>query len=283
MRNYYYKITWVLALAMCGGLSHLMGQLNGTYTVNAGAPASASNYQNLRSAVSDMTSGTRLDGGPINGPAVSGPVTIRLASGSGPYTEQISIGAIAGASATNTIRITGGSTRETVQFSGTTTTDRHVIRLSGARHIRLDSLTILNTDASFGYGVWLTAGADSNVVSNSVVTVNPAATTSNFAGITISGSAVTSNGDHGDDNTISGNTVTGGYYGLTCRGTSTTVYSQRNKWINNTVSDYYYYGLYNYQQNLTEVIGNKFYARATATTANYGMYMYYNDRVHRQI
>jgi parallel beta-helix repeat protein len=278
MRNYYYKITWVLALAMCGGLSHLMGQLNGTYTVNAGAPASASNYQNLRSAVSDMTAGTRLDGGPVNGPAVSGPVTIRLAAGSGPYTEQISIGSIVGASATNTIRITGGSTRETVQFSGTTTADRHVIRLSGARHIRLDSLTILNTDASFGYGVWLTGGADSNMVSNSVVTVNSTSTSTSFAGITISGASVTSNGDFGDDNTISGNTVTGGYYGLSCRGTSTTVYSQRNKWLNNTVSEYYYYGLYNYQQNLTEVFGNKFYARATASTSNYGMYMYYNDR-----
>lgn len=278
MRNYYFKTTIALALAYGGAIAPLYAQLNGTYSVNAGAPASAGNYQNLRSAVSDMMSGTRLDGGPINGPAVSGPVTIRLVGGSGPYTEQVSIGAIPGASPTRSIRITGGPSRETVQTSTTTTGDRHVIRLSGTRHVTLDSLTLLNTGATYGYGIWLTGGADSNYVSNNIVTVNNSSTSTNFAGITISGATVASNGDFGDDNTISGNTVTGGYYGLSCRGTSTTVFSQRNKWINNVVTDYYLYGLYNYQQNLTEIFGNRLTARATASTGNYGMYLYYNDR-----
>lgn len=278
MRNRYYQFVIALFVLLGLGRTPLRAQLNGTYTVNATLPASASNYQNLRSAASDLASGTRLDGGPINGPGVSGPVTVRIANGTGPYTEQVSFGAIAGASTTNSIRITGGASRETVQFSGTTTADRHVIRLTGSRHVTLDSLTLINTDATYGYGVWLTGGADSNYVTNCNITVNNTATAANFAGITISGATITTNGDFGDDNTISGNVVTGGYAGLSCRGTSTTVYSQRNKWLNNIVTDYYLYGLYNYQQNLTEVFGNRFTARATASTSSYGMYVYNNDR-----
>lgn len=253
-------------------------QLNGTYTINASSAASATNYLSVSAAISDLSTGTRSDGGPVNGPGVSGPVTLRITTGSGPYLEQISIPAITGASATNTIRLTGGPGRETMTFSGTTTADRHVIKLNGCRHVTLDSLTLVNTDAVYGYGVHITNSADSNRVTNNIVIVDNTSTSANFAGITISGATVTTAGDFGDDNLIQGNSVNGGYYGITMRGTSTTVFNQRNKVLNNTIQNVYYYGIYCYSQNLTEIIGNTISARSGASTSAYGMYLYYAEQ-----
>lgn len=271
------KITLSTLLAVAA--TSAFAQLSGTYSIDASSPASATNYQSVTAAVSDLSTGTRPDGGPVNGPAVSGPVTLRILTGTGPYNEQITFPAITGTSATNTIRLTGGPGREMISFSGTTTADRHVIKISGARHIRLDSLTLLNTDATYGYGVHITNSADSNQVTNCVVNINNASTSANFAGITISGATVTTNGDWGDDNLIQGNNISGGYYGITMRGISTTVFNQRNKVLNNLIQDYYFYGVYCIYQNLPDVSGNNITARSTASTGCYGIYFSTADQL----
>jgi predicted small integral membrane protein len=269
----------LLFLLLCFASIQSWAALNGTYTINALAPASATNYQSITAAIGDMNIGFRLDGGPINGPGVSGPVVLRIAAASGPYNEQITFPAITGASATNTIRLTGGPTRETVTFNATVTGDRQVIKLLGSRHIILDSLTLINTGITFGYGVHITNSADSNIVRNCVVHVDSASTSANFAGITISGATVTTNGDWGDNNLIENNVVNGGYYSITARGTSASVFNQRNKFVNNFARSFYYYGLsMAYQQN-AEMYGNRVMARATGTTAGFGCYMLNCDQM----
>jgi hypothetical protein len=279
MRNAFTYCTLLVLVVLLGG-NTLSAALSGTYTINAGAPASATNYTTVGSAVSDLTSGTRLDGGPVNGPGVSGPVTLRIAAGSGPYTEQVSIGAIAGTSSTNYVRLTGGPTRETIQFTATTTADRHVVRLTGTKNIILDSLTLINNGATYGYGVWITNNADSNFVKNSIVNVSVTSTSSNFCGIAIAGAAsAITNGDNGDNNTIQGNIVSGGYYGFSASGNGTTpaVYGQKNHLIDNEFREFYYYGIRHYGQNNGIIRGNTVHARSAGTTAGYGMYIYYND------
>ncbi|MCB9235977.1 MAG: T9SS type A sorting domain-containing protein [Bacteroidia bacterium] len=251
--------------------------LSGTYTINSGGSASSTNYLSVSAAISDLVSGTRSDGGTPNGPGVSGPVNLRIISGSGPYSEQVNFTAITGASATNYIRLTGGPSMEEINFTGTTTADRHVIRLSGAKHIILDSLTIKNNDTNFGYGVWLTNSSDSNIVRNCAVTVDLNTTSSNFAGITISGASPTTLGDNGDYNLIENNVVSGGYYSITVNGQSTSIYGQGNHVIGNMMLDFYYYGLRHYYQNGGVIGGNTVIARASATASAYGMYIYRND------
>jgi hypothetical protein len=265
---------------LCFALSCLAvnAQLNGNYTIDLSGTATATNYLSVNAAVSDLATGTRTDGGPVNGPGVSGPVTLRIVTGTGPYNEQITFPVITGASATNTIRLTGGPGREMIMFTGTTTADRQVIKLNGARHIILDSLTLVNNDASFGFGVHITNSADSNTVSNCNVIVNAASTSANFAGIVIGGTTVTTNGDHGDDNLIQNNSVTGGYYGISMRGSSTTIFNQRNRIIGNTIQDVYFYGVYCIYQNLPEISRNTISVRATATTSAYGIYLSTADR-----
>lgn len=254
----------------------LHAALNGTYTINSGAAATGTNYTSVSAAVSDLMTGTRTDGGPVNGPGVSGPVTLRIVAGSGPYTEQISFGAITGTNATNYVRLTGGSTRETIQYSNTTTTDRHVIRLTGTKNIILDSLTLINTGTTYGYGVWITNNADSNYVQNCRIMVDSTTTSANFAGVTISAGTPTTTGNNGDYNTIQGNMISGGYYGMTVYGTSTTVYGEQNHVINNEIRSFYYYGLRHYMQNAGIIRGNIIHGRPTSTTAAYGLYIYYN-------
>ncbi len=249
--------------------------LNGTYTINSGAPASATNYTSVTAAVSDLISGTRPDGGPINGPGVTGPVDLRIVAGSGPYTEQITFGLITGTSATNYVRLTGGPTREQINFTNTTITDRQVIKLSGTKNIILDSLTIVNNGTTYGFGVHITNNSDSNFVQNCVINIDTLSTSSNFAGITISGSGATTNGNNGDYNTIQNNVVSGGYYGFSCHGSSTTVFSQNNIVINNEFKDFYYYGIRHYGQINGVISNNVIHARSSGSTAGYGIYSYY--------
>ncbi len=265
------KITLFLTTLLATVCLH--AQLSGTYTIDAGQPASATNYQSVTAAVGDLATGVRSDAGPVNGPGVSAAVTLRIVAASGPYAEQITIPLIAGVSATNTIRITGGPTREEITFTGTTTADRQVIKLNGARHIKLDSLTITNSDIAFGFGVHITNSADSNSVTNCNVSVYNASTSTNFAGIVIGGATVTTNGDWGDDNLIQGNNVQGGYYGIAMRGTGTAVFNQRNKIINNTIGNIYFYGIYCIYQNLTEISRNTISGRSTQTASSYGIYV----------
>lgn len=81
--------------------------LSGTYTIDPGGTASATVYLSLTSAISDLVSGTRGDGGPANGSGVSGPVILELASGytvSG-ETFPLTLNSVTGASGTNTITI----------------------------------------------------------------------------------------------------------------------------------------------------------------------------------
>jgi hypothetical protein len=89
-------ITFLFFLLFLGG--NIFAQLSGNYTLNPNSPASASNYQNFESFFSDLTVGIRNDGGPVNGWAVSGPVTLNVADGE--YNERLEIPAIQGVSET---------------------------------------------------------------------------------------------------------------------------------------------------------------------------------------
>ncbi len=278
MRTLFTQKFLLVICLLCASLGTLKAALSGTYSINSSAAATATNYLTLSSAISDMVTGTRADGGPVNGPSITGPVMLRIAAGTGPYNEQLTIPAIPGASATNTLRISGGPSRATVQFTGTTTADRQVFKLNGCKHVTLDSLTIINNDPTFGVGVHITNNADSNVVQNSLITVSITSTSANMVGIMISGTTATTTGNNGDYNIVQNNIVTGGYYGYSCNGTSTTIFSEGNHVLNNEFRDFYYYGIRHYEQTGAMIVGNVVHARATGTTAGYGMYILYNDR-----
>jgi hypothetical protein len=123
----------------------------GNYTINKNAAASSTNFTSFASLISRLK-----DCG------VSAPVVINVVSNSGPYTERVILPGIAGASSTKTITINGNG--NTVQFNPSTT-DRTIVRLEGAKHYVLDSLTIKsNNTSNIGNYIQLTQSSDSNVV-----------------------------------------------------------------------------------------------------------------------
>ena len=207
---------------------------------------------------------------------VCGPVVVDVTPNSGPYSEQFKLNDIVGTSAINTVTINGNGA--TLTYNNTNSAERATVIFNGADWVTIDSLNIAAT-GTFGFGVSFTGNADYNTVKNSNITVDDAATSTNFAGVTISGSlsSATSTGPAGNYNTIQNNIIKGGYYGISAYGTSTDSLNG-NKFIDNTVTDFYIYGIYNYYARKSEISGNDV-SRPTRTSHStfYGVYAYVND------
>ncbi len=153
--------------------------LNGQYTINQLAAASASNYKSFSAFVNDINYGSRSDGFAANGPGISGNVKVDVVSGSGPYNEQISIDPINGSSATQTLEIHGNG--ETIEYS-THSTASFVIRLNGCDFVRIDSLTIKSTGASFGRCVEIRNESNHIQIENCLLLMPNMSSTSNVNG-----------------------------------------------------------------------------------------------------
>lgn len=205
----------------------------GTYTINAGSAPSATNFISFNAAKAAMMCG------------IAGPVVMNVVNGSGPYNEQLILDSIPGTSAINTITFNGND--NTIAFSSNATDERAVIKFVGADHITFNNLTINATGAgTYGFGVQLLSNADSNTINNCIILVNTTSTSTNYAGISVSASATsatTTGNTFCDGNVFSNNTITGGYYSITLVG-STTAAVRDNKIINNTIRDFYFYGIY---------------------------------------
>jgi len=242
--------------------------IEGIYTIGGINP----DYATFADAVDDL-----------NENGLCGPVTFNVAAGT--YVGGLEINEIAGASATNTVTFDGGmgnaSTR--VLAYNTSSTNDFVLMLDGADYVRIRNMTIRATGTMYGYGIVFTGGADHNEIVNCNIEV-PMSTSAYSIGILASSSSsYTVYGNWGDHNLIQGNTITGGYYGIRWNGSSllSTTQSVNNQFIENTITDWYYYGMYMYYSAGLKVIRNTAIQRTTGsflTSAGYSYYIYYpND------
>jgi gliding motility-associated-like protein len=209
--------------------------VSGTFTINSALPTGGTNFQSFNDAYNYIKCG------------INAPVVFNVDPASGPYNEQLIMDAVPGASAVNTVTFNGNG--RTLSFISTNTNERAVIKLNGADHIKFDRLvlnTLGTTATEYGFGVHLINDADSNAVTNSVINMNTTSTSTNYAGIVMSASntsATTTGNTLSDGNVFSGNTINGGYYGITCVG-STTAANRDNIMFGNTINDFYFYGIY---------------------------------------
>ncbi len=238
----------------------------GVYTINSALPTGGTNFQSFGDAIAALNCG------------INGPVIFNVNPLSGPYIEQAIINPISGASAVNTITFNGNG--RVIQFTSTNTDERAVIKLNGADHITFDSLTINAIAAvtgEYAFGIQLLNDADSNVFRKCIINAPDNFVSTNHVGISISASATSATGTGSslcDDNLFDRNTITGGYYGITNVG-STTEANQRNRFINNTIKDYYIYGIYSNGTFAADITGNDISRPARAnigTAASYGIY-----------
>lgn len=174
-------------------------------------------------------------------------VIVNVEPGSGVYNEQFLItGKIPGATGSKTITINGRG--ETIKFNMANTSERSVIKLKGANNFIFDSLVVDATGGTYGIGFQFLNNADSNIVKHCTINSLPNNTTAaNSAGIVIGGLDNNPIGSNtaalSDYNLISDNVINGGVYGVVIAAGAGGE-SGNNTVINNTIDNFYQYGIY---------------------------------------
>lgn len=217
-------------------------QMIGTYTINAGLAASATNFTSFSAAVEKLTTS-----------CIAGPIVFEVTSNNTTYKEQVVIPNLDGTSDINTI--TFNCNGNTLSYAGTGYYDsRYIIKLDGADHIIFDSLQINAATGQSGYGVVLTNDADFNIIRRCVINAGANSNFSGYAGIVVSG-ADNNEGwtdSNCDENLFEGNTITGGYTGISITGNG-----NKNRIINNDIRDVQTRGIYISSTTETTVSGNR--------------------------
>ncbi|MFC2114691.1 immunoglobulin-like domain-containing protein, partial [Bacteroidota bacterium] len=244
-----------LTVSLCTGMS-------GTYTLGGSGAA----FPTFTSAVQALSQC-----------GVSAPVVFEVAAGT--YNERIEIPEIIGASATNTITFEGlGTSKPVLTYNATSTTNFATVLLNGADYIHFENIEISNYGTSYASAVWLTSGADYNVVDNCNLYVT-SGTSGNMIAVTLSGSTTSYStyGNSGNYNVFSNNDIMGGYWGVHAYGSSSTSIILGNEYLNNDIHDYYYYGMYMYYCGDQVIAYNRVTPRKTGsyTASAYGIYNAY--------
>jgi PKD repeat protein len=288
-----YKLFLLLLLLLgLSGINNAHAVMSGTYTLNPALPPSATNYRNMASFASDLAAGTRTDTAAtfINGPGVSGPVVLLVASGL-TLTEQVEFKAVTGASAVNTITIRGRLS--TIQFNATVATNKHTIWLNGAKYYTIDSLRVLANSATLAWGMRFSNDASFNKITNcSILVPNITAgvttsttSTSVQAAICFTAStsildytanSTTSGGNNGSNNVISGCTIGGS---ATTLGPTYGIYeiqnttAGNNSYLNNKIQHFYQEGLAYHTGDGITISGNDFNRLGNTTTPGVALKM----------
>lgn len=238
--------------------------VSGTFTINKAIPTGGNNFQSFNDAYNYLKCG------------INGPVVFEVVSGSGPYDEQLIMQPVPGASATNTITFNGNG--NTLSFKSTNTNERAVIKLNGADYVIFDNLVITaegSSSSEYGFGVQLLNDADFNIINNCTINIDAVSTSSDYAGIVVSNSATSATGTGAakcDYNRFSNNTINGGYYGITLVAGNPEA-NGNNKILNNTIKEFYSYGIYIHGSYNVLIEGNTITRPARAAVSDfYGIY-----------
>ncbi|WP_460503816.1 right-handed parallel beta-helix repeat-containing protein, partial [Hymenobacter agri] len=235
----------------------------GTYTINKQAASSATNFMGFADAATTL-----------NAAGIAG--TVRLNVLNGPYQEQFSLGQVAGVSATDTIVVDGGTGKQRLSYSGTSLQPAAVL-LNGTDYLTLQNLTLdLASSPQYGIGVSLVGQAVNNRVRNCAILAPSVATlTTANAGIAVSGS-VTSTFSGGDASglRIENDSISGGAYGITFTGLSTTSRSTGVRITGTVVRNFFNYGLYLANLSGARITGNEIHRENRVSTSTFwGIYV----------
>lgn len=240
-----------------------LAQLSGNYTINKGVPASSTNFTSIGLAMSSLKT-----------QGISGTVHFDVVSGSGPYTEQVTVPYVAGVSASRTITIDGHG--NTLQFLTGTSSSRSIIHLDSARYFTIKNLRITDGLVSaFTWGIRFSNGAQYNTIDSCTLEINKSsASIDNYMAIVATGSSTSVNtGTAASNNTISNNTISGGQGGIYFAGITGGNDIKANHFVNNTIKDFYRYGVALRHSNENVVEGNDISRAGRATVGFfYGIY-----------
>ncbi|MDX5512010.1 MAG: right-handed parallel beta-helix repeat-containing protein [Hymenobacteraceae bacterium] len=241
-------------------VQNLCAAYTGNFTINAAQPTAGTNFNSFTAAFAAL-----------QGCGVSGPVTLTVVPNSGPYNEQLVLNSIPGANAANRVTVKGSN--DTLMFKSTSA-NRYVIQMNGASYVTLDSLNIIASDSTYGWGIHLLNNANYNTISNSrIEIVSTSGTATNNAAIVASNSGSSFTGaSNANYLTLENNTIIGGEAAIRIYGSTGGIESVGHRIINNRILDMYRYGVYLNDVDSVLVSGNEI-ARPTRTSlgAFYGI------------
>ncbi|MBI1184328.1 DUF5011 domain-containing protein [bacterium] len=231
---------------ICSGLS-------GNYTIGKGPKA---DYPDFKSAINDLKCG------------VSGNIVFNVRPGT--YNGQVTIGEILGASPKRTV------TFRAVSIDSVTLQNNngYTLGLVGTDYVRFENMRI-EADASSGFAVWMTNAANYNKFTGCVIQADITSTSSASVALAMSSSSTSYSGygDNGNYNEFRDCQFKGGYFTISCFGTSSTDPLVGNKFYNNTFTDGYYYGGYIYYSDSLVFVDNV--SKNLRSTSGYPMNFYY--------
>ncbi len=262
--------TFYRAAVTCGGSTVfstpvegvVRTNLTGIYTINPALPQSSTNFQSFAGVIAALNCG------------ISGPVTFNAAAGN-VFNEQVIFTPVTGASATNTITFNGNA--DSINYTAGTTNERATVKFNGADYITMNNFVInASAGTTYGYGVHLLNDADFNTINNCHILSSTTSTSTNYMGVvvnSIAGIANTNGDSKCDNNVFSNNNINGGAYGVILVADGPTFMINNNEVVNNTVQNFYNYGIYANGNNNLLIEGNDI-MRPTRTTVTvfYGIY-----------
>lgn len=229
-------------------------QLSGSYTIDPSASASSTNYTNWASAISDLVSGTRSDGGTAQGSGVSGAVTFTVADRVYSSTS-LSLNAITGTSSSNTItfKSKGGDSSQCIVRQSSGGTNDYVLQLNGADYITFENIGFERTGTNVNSTVVrITNGSDNNTITNCWLKGRKVPSNSSNGFAYAIGSIVYFAGS-GGNNTIQNSKLLYGYNGVFSTSSAT-----GNEILNNVIDTSGSSGVYMTNQTDLKIIGNEF-------------------------
>lgn len=253
----------------------LPAQLSGSYTINPTVSASNSNYQNWASAIGDLLSGSRTDGGNAQGSGVSGPVTFTVYDTVYNNTA-IEITPVTGASSSNTITfrsLRGDSSRCVLRNpSSSSATADYVLSLYGADFITFRQIGFERTGSNtYCTVIQIGNDADNNRFTRCQIRGRKMPSNSSLGFNYGIGSCIyfTGNADYFE---LANSRLLYGYNGIYCASSCT------NNFIhNNTIDTSGSSGIYMSGQSVLQIDGNDF--RMGDFGPNQGHYTSYGMRI----
>jgi parallel beta-helix repeat protein len=240
--------------------------LSGVYTIDP-AGSGITNFVSFAAAAEALTKC-----------GINGPTTFNVAGVT--FEEQVSIPAVNGSSAANTITFKGAGRGNTVLSSGNQVSGRpHTLAFNGSSYVRFRDMTIRSTSTSTAWTVhFMGNGINNNQLTNCDIECfggGSNATSTTFYPVVFSNStsSATTNLTF-TNNRIDSCNISGGYTGIQIYGTTTSGSNLGNVFSNNTITNFYYYGIYAYYLSEIKVMNNTVIKRTSGsyTTAGYGLY-----------
>ncbi len=236
----------------------------GTYTIDPGLPASATNFVNFSSLASRL-----------NNCGITGPVTVNVAAGT--YAEQFELKQYPGVSAVNTVTIqsaSGIASSVNLQFNtATLAANNYVVYMNGADYTRFQNMTMTNSNTGIGsYIIWQLNNSRFNTFQNIIFNgANTSSTSQQYSIIYANNNNAVQLNQGDDNNTINQCTFNNGSYGIYYNGSYSPYYTYNTTITNNTFSQQSAYATYlNFHINFN-FSGNTI----TTSTANtfYGLFV----------